>query len=248
MSYLLEIEDLHVEVEGKEILKGINLKVPYGEIHAIMGPNGSGKSTLSYTLLGHKNYVVTKGDIKFEGESILSLPTHERARKGIFLSLQHPTQIPGVSTMDFLRNVMKSFHPQLTLREIHERIQKGFEKLQMRKEFLTRYVNDGFSGGEKKRNEILQMYLIQPKFAILDEIDSGLDIDALKIISENIQSMKSPERSMILITHYQRLLNYIEVDRVHILFDGQIQFSGGKELAERLEQEGYEGILSIVKK
>lgn len=247
MNYILELIDLHVEVEGKEILKGINLQIPYGEIHAIMGPNGSGKSTLSYTLLGHPKYIVTKGDIKFEGESILSLSTDERAKKGIFLSLQYPTQIPGVTTMNFLRNIIKSFYGDLPIRELKEKINDSFDKLQMKKDFLGRYVNDGFSGGEKKRHEIVQMRLIQPKFAILDEIDSGLDIDALKIIAENIQEMKSPERSMILITHYQRLLNYIEIDKVHIFVDGRIQLSGGKELAQELEQKGYEQILSLTK-
>ncbi len=248
MNYLLEIIDLHVEVEGKEIIKGIDLKVPYGEVHAIMGPNGSGKSTLSYTLLGHPKYKVVQGDIKFEGESILSLSTDERARKGIFLSLQYPTQIPGVTTMNFLRNVIKSFYGDIPIKEFRERVNTAFDKLQMKKDFLSRYVNDGFSGGEKKRHEIVQMRLIQPKFAILDEIDSGLDIDALKIIAENIQEMKHPERSIILITHYQRLLNYIEVDKVHIFMDGRIQLSGSKELAQELEQKGYEQILSISQK
>jgi Fe-S cluster assembly ATP-binding protein len=247
MNYLLEIIDLHVEVEGKEILKGINLKIPYGEIHAIMGPNGSGKSTLSYTLLGHPKYKVISGDIKFEGESILSLTTDQRAKKGIFLSLQYPTQIPGVTTMNFLRNVIKSYYGEIPIRDLREKINTAFDKLQMKKDFLGRYVNDGFSGGEKKRHEIVQMRLIQPKFAILDEIDSGLDIDALKIIAENIQEMKSPERSMILITHYQRLLNYIEVDKIHIFMDGKIQLSGGKDLAQELEQKGYEQILTLAK-
>jgi Fe-S cluster assembly ATP-binding protein len=247
MNYILELIDLHVEVEGKEIIKGINLQIPYGEIHAIMGPNGSGKSTLSYTLLGHPKYKVTKGDIKFEGESILNLTTDERARRGMFLSLQYPTQIPGVTTMNFLRNVIKSFYGDVPIRELREKVNSAFDKLQMKKDFLARYVNDGFSGGEKKRHEIVQLRLIQPKFAILDEIDSGLDIDALRIIAENIQEMKSPQRSMILITHYQRLLNYIEVDKVHIFMNGNIQFSGGKELALELEQKGYEQILSTVK-
>jgi len=247
MNYLLEIIDLHVEVEGKEILKGINLKIPYGEIHAIMGPNGSGKSTLSYTLLGHPKYKVISGDIKFEGESILSLTTDQRAKKGIFLSLQYPTQIPGVTTMNFLRNVIKSYYGEIPIRDLREKINTAFDKLQMKKDFLGRYVNDGFSGGEKKRHEIVQMRLIQPKFAILDEIDSGLDIDALRIIAENIQEMKSPERSMILITHYQRLLNYIEVDKIHIFMDGKIQLSGGKDLAQELEQKGYEQILTLAK-
>lgn len=248
MNYLLEIINLHVEVDGKEIIKGIDLKIPYGEVHAIMGPNGSGKSTLSYTLLGHPKYNVIEGDIKFEGESILSLSTDERARKGMFLSLQYPTQIPGVTTMNFLRNVIKSFYGDMPIKELREKVNTAFDKLQMKKDFLSRYVNDGFSGGEKKRHEIVQMHLIQPKFAILDEIDSGLDIDALKIIAENIQAMKDPHRSIILITHYQRLLNYIEVDKVHIFMDGKIQLSGSKELAYELEQKGYEQILSINQK
>ncbi len=246
-NFILEIQDLHVEVEGKEILKGVNLKIPYGEIHAIMGPNGSGKSTLSYALLGHPKYHITKGDILYEGESILSLSTDERARRGIFLSLQYPTQIPGVTTMNFLRNIIKNYYGDIPIKEIREKINSSFEKLQMKKDFLARYVNDGFSGGEKKRHEIIQMRLIEPKFSILDEIDSGLDIDALKIISENIQEMKSPQRSMLLITHYQRLLDYVEVDKVHIFMDGQIQLSGDKNLAFELEQKGYEQILSTIR-
>lgn len=244
MKYLFEIVNLHVEVEGKKILNGVDLKIPYGEVHAIMGPNGSGKSTLSYTIMGHKKYKIMEGDILFEGESILNLSTDERARKGIFLSLQYPVQITGVTTMNFLRNVIKSFYGDIPIRELREKINTSFESLKMNKDFLARYVNDGFSGGEKKKNEIVQMQLIQPKFAILDEIDSGLDIDALRIIAENIQKMKNPNRSILLITHYQRLLNYIEVDKIHIFDKGKIQISGSKELALELEQKGYEKIIS----
>ncbi|MFN3605449.1 MAG: Fe-S cluster assembly ATPase SufC [Leptonema sp. (in: bacteria)] len=244
MNSILEIIELCVEVEGKQILNGVNLKIPNGEIHAIMGPNGSGKSTLAYTLLGHPKYKVLSGDIRFEGESILHLSTDERARKGIFLSLQYPVQIPGVTTMNFLRNVVKSFYGNVPIRELKEKIEASFSNLKMNKDFLSRYVNDGFSGGEKKKNEILQMQLIQPKFAVLDEIDSGLDIDALKIIAENIQKMKAPNRSMLLITHYQRLLNYIEVDQIHIFDKGKIQLSGDKQLALELEEKGYETVIA----
>lgn len=244
MSFLLEIIDLYVEVEGKRILNGVHLQISKGEIHVIMGPNGSGKSTLSYTLLGHPKYKVIQGDIKFEGESILKLSTEERAKRGIFLSLQYPLQIPGVTTMNFYKNIMKSFHGNVSIRDLKERVDESFTNLNIKKEFLSRYVNDGFSGGEKKKNEIVQMYLIQPKFAILDEIDSGLDIDALKIIAENLQKMKQPERSMLLITHYQRLLNYIDVDKIHIFDKGKILFSGTKELALELELKGYDALIT----
>ncbi len=244
MNYILEIENLYVEVEGKQILNGVDLRIPKGEIHAIMGPNGSGKSTLSYTLLGHPKYKVLRGDIKFEGESILKLSTEERAKKGIFLSLQYPLQIPGVTTMNFYKNIMKSFYGDISIRDLRKKVDESFENLKINKEFLSRYVNDGFSGGEKKKNEIVQMYLIQPKFAILDEIDSGLDIDALKIIAENLQNMKHPDHSMLLITHYQRLLSYIEVDQIHIFDKGKIQFSGTKELALELEQKGYDSLIA----
>ncbi len=243
MNYLLEIEDLHVLVEGKQILKGINLKIPYGEIHAIMGPNGSGKSTLSFAIMGHPRYEITKGDIKFEGESILSLSVDERAKRGIFLSMQYPVQIPGVTTLNFLKNIVKSHFNDIPLPEFKKMIKNAFDDLNMKQEFLSRYVNDGFSGGEKKKHEIIQMVIIKPKFAILDEIDSGLDIDALRIIAENIQKMKSDKRSMILITHYQRLLKYIEVDKVHIFSNGKIEKTGTIELVKELEEKGYDKIL-----
>lgn len=243
MSAMLEIKDLHVSVDGKEIVKGLNLAIPKGEIHAIMGPNGSGKSTLSYTILGHPNYKVTQGDILLEGQSIMELPTDERARAGLFLSLQYPTAIPGVTQTNFLRNVLKNIRgADVPVKEFRKELKDQMGKLEMDNAFMARYVNDGFSGGEKKRNEILQMGLIQPKMAILDEIDSGLDIDALRIIAEGIEGMRSDNRSMLIITHYQRILNYLSLDAVHIFMDGKIQMSGGRELAEKLEAEGYDWV------
>ena len=243
MSMMLEIKDLHVSVEGKEIVKGLNLQIPKGEIHAIMGPNGSGKSTLSYTILGHPKYEVTGGDILIEGRSVLDMPTDERARAGLFLSLQYPTSIPGVTQTNFLRNVLKNIRGQdVPVKDFRKELKDAMGTLQMDNAFMARYVNDGFSGGEKKRNEILQMSLIKPKMAILDEIDSGLDIDALRIIAGGIESLRSEERSMLIITHYQRILNYLSLDQVHIFIDGRILKSGGRELAEKLEAEGYDWV------
>ena len=243
MSTILEIKDLHVTVEDTEILKGVNLSIPAGEIHAIMGPNGSGKSTLSNAIMGHPNYKITGGDILFKGESILGWSTDERARKGLFLCFQYPTAIPGVTVTNFLRNVLKNVRGKdVPVREFRAEVKEAKEKLQMDQNFMARYVNDGFSGGEKKRNEILQMSLMKPGLAILDEVDSGLDIDALRIIAENIQSQSNADRSMLVITHYQRILNYLSLDRVHIFMDGRVQTSGGPELAEKLEQEGYDWV------
>ncbi|MCB1137714.1 MAG: Fe-S cluster assembly ATPase SufC [Leptospiraceae bacterium] len=243
MSTILEIKDLHVTVEDTEILKGVNLSIPAGEIHAIMGPNGSGKSTLSNAIMGHPNYKITGGDILFKGESILGWSTDERARKGLFLCFQYPTAIPGVTVTNFLRNVLKNVRGKdVPVREFRAEVKEAMEKLQMDQNFMARYVNDGFSGGEKKRNEILQMSLMKPGLAILDEVDSGLDIDALRIIAENIQSQSNADRSMLVITHYQRILNYLSLDRVHIFMDGRVQTSGGPELAEKLEQEGYDWV------
>ena len=241
---LLEIKDLHAEVSGKEILKGVNLSLPAGESHAVMGPNGSGKSTLSYVLLGHPKYTITKGDILFNGESILDKTTDERARMGLFLSLQYPTAIPGVTGLNFLKNVLKNIRGQdVPVRQFREEVMAALDGLEMKKDFLQRYVNDGFSGGEKKRNEMLQMNLIKPKLCILDEIDSGLDIDALRIIAENIEKMKDAGRSMLVITHYQRLLSHLSIDRIHIFAEGKIRISGGPELARQLEESGYEKLL-----
>ena len=241
---LLEIKDLHAEIDGKAILNGVDLVIPAGQSHAVMGPNGSGKSTLSYVLLGHPKYTVTKGDILFKGKSIVDKTPDERARLGMFLSLQYPTSIPGVTGLNFLKNVLKNIRGQdVPVREFRKEVNEALAKLDMKTDFMQRYVNDGFSGGEKKRNEILQMSLIQPALAILDEIDSGLDVDALRIIAQNIEAMRSPDRSMLLITHYQRLLSYLTIDRIHIFVGGTIRMSGGKELAKQLEESGYERLL-----
>lgn len=241
MSALLEIKDLHVTVNGKEILKGVNLEIPKGEIHALMGPNGSGKSTLSNVIMGHPNYVLTRGDILLNGESIIKLPTDERARRGIFMSFQSPVAIPGVTVHNFLRNMLQNIRGgEINFKEFRNELKEAMDTLEMREDFARRYVNDGFSGGERKRNEILQMTLMKPIFAILDEIDSGLDIDALRIIATNIEKQKTPERSMLVITHYQRLLSYLTVDKVHVYMDGKVIMAGGKELVDRLEAEGYD--------
>ena len=240
---LLEVKDLVAEVDGKTILDGISLTVKPGEVHAIMGPNGSGKSTLSNAIMGHPNYKITGGDILFKGESILEWSTDERARKGLFLCFQYPTAIPGVTVTNFLRNVLKNVRGKdVPVREFRTEVKQAMEELQMDSNFMGRYVNDGFSGGEKKRNEILQMSLMKPGLAILDEVDSGLDIDALRIIAENIEKQNNADRSMLVITHYQRILNYLSLDKVHIFMDGRVQTSGGPELAERLEQEGYDWV------
>ncbi len=239
---LLQIEDLHVSVEGKVILKGLSLTVDRGQVHAIMGPNGSGKSTLSYTLMGHPRYQVTGGRVRYRGEDLTALPSYERARRGIFLALQYPTAIPGVTVVSFLREALKArFGGEVPVKEFRARIKQQMALLDIDEAFASRYVNDGFSGGEKKRHEILQMGLLQPELAILDETDSGLDIDALKIVAEGINRFRGPERGILLITHYQRLLNYVQPDVVHVMVDGQMVRSGGKELAQELEAKGYEG-------
>lgn len=245
---LLEIKGLEASIEGKEILKGVNLSIPPGEIHAIMGPNGSGKSTLSYVLMGHPKYTITGGDIRLDGKSVLAMKPDERARAGMFLCFQYPTSIPGVTMPNYLRNVLKNIRgADVPIKEFRKEVQDSMRNLSMREDFLKRYVNDGFSGGEKKRNEILQMALMKPRVAILDEVDSGLDIDALRIIAENLQAMRSPDRSMLLITHYQRILNYLTLDKVHVFAEGRIITSGGRELAERLEKEGYEAVIKANK-
>lgn len=241
---MLEIKNLHATVEGNEILKGINLTIKAGEVHAIMGPNGSGKSTLSYVLTGKEGYEVTQGDILFEGESILELAPEERAWLGIFLSFQYPVAISGIKNTNFLRSAVNSLRKA---RQEEELDAVSFLKLLREKaalvelpdELLGRSVNSGFSGGEKKRNEILQMAMLEPKFSILDETDSGLDIDALKVISNGVNALRSPRRSMLVITHYQRLLDYIVPDHVHVLSDGKIIKSGDKTLAHALEEKGY---------
>ncbi len=244
---MLQIKNLHVSVEGKPILKGLDLIVNTGEVHAIMGPNGSGKSTLSHILAGRDGYEVTKGSVFYNGEDLLSLQTEQRAQQGIFLAMQYPVELPGVNNMVFLRESINAIRRAKLESEIDAvaflRMVKDKAKLvNLDEKLLKRSVNSGFSGGEKKRNEILQMALLEPRLAILDETDSGLDIDALRIIAEGVNTMRSPERAMIIVTHYQRLLEYIKPDHVHVLADGKIIRSGNKELAKELEKKGYSWI------
>ena len=241
---LLEIKNLHVEVEGKKILNGLNLVIDQGQVAAIMGPNGSGKSTLAHVLAGKANYTVTEGQIRFEGDDILAMEPDERAAKGLFLAFQYPIEIPGVATMTFLRTALNAQRkhrgePELSTPEFLKRVREVAGKLGIAQDMLRRGVNVGFSGGEKKRNEVLQMSLFEPKLCVLDETDSGLDIDALKIVAEGVNKLRSPERSFVVITHYQRLLNYIVPDVVHVLSKGRIVRTGGKELALELEAKGY---------
>lgn len=254
MKPLLEINNLHAGVDGKEILHGISLSMNLGEIHAIMGPNGSGKSTLSAIIMGKSEYTVTKGDILFQGESILGMSPDERARKGVFLAFQYPVSIPGVSVGNFLRtaynNVQKE-NPklkELSVVEFSKLLKEKMQLLRMKDDFATRYLNDKFSGGEKKKAEMLQMAILQPSLAILDETDSGLDIDALRIVANSVNAMKNSEMSILIITHYQRLLTYITPDFVHVLADGKIIKSGDKQLALELEQKGYEWIYETIAK
>jgi Fe-S cluster assembly ATP-binding protein len=241
---LLHIEGLRVEVEGREILKGLDLTLDKGEIHAIMGPNGSGKSTLAYVLTGRPGYEVTAGKILYNGESVLDLAPDERAQKGIFLAFQYPTEVPGVSVVNFMRTAYNATHPddQKSAMQFRMYLQEKIDLLEIPSELVDRYVNQGFSGGEKKRNEILQMAVLQPQLAVMDETDSGLDIDALKHVSAGVNKLANEEVGILLITHYQRLLNYIRPDKVHVLMAGRIARTGGFELAERLEAEGYAGI------
>ncbi|MDO9413606.1 MAG: Fe-S cluster assembly ATPase SufC [Pseudolabrys sp.] len=241
---LLEIKNLHVEVEDKKILNGLTLTIEKGQVAAIMGPNGSGKSTLSYVLAGKDAYNITEGDILLDGESILELAPDERAAKGIFLAFQYPVEVPGVATMTFLRTALNAQRKlrgeaEYSTPDFLKLVRETSAKLGVSQEHLRRAVNVGFSGGEKKRNEILQMAILQPRLAILDETDSGLDIDALKTVSEGVNRLRSPERSMIVITHYQRLLNYIVPDVVHVMSKGRVVKTGGKELALELEAKGY---------
>ncbi|HEY4602159.1 MAG TPA: Fe-S cluster assembly ATPase SufC [Cerasibacillus sp.] len=239
----LEIKDLHVSVEGNEILKGVNLTIKGGEFHAIMGPNGTGKSTLASAIMGHPSYEVTKGSILLDGEEVLDMEVDERARAGLFLAMQYPSEISGVTTSDFLRssiNAIRGEGNEIPLMKFIKEMDQKLDALEIDKNMAQRYLNEGFSGGEKKRNEILQMSLLKPKIAILDEIDSGLDIDALKIVSDAINDMRSEEFGTLIITHYQRLLNYIKPDYVHVMMQGRVVKSGGPELAKRLEEEGYE--------
>jgi Fe-S cluster assembly ATP-binding protein len=240
---LFAIEDLHVNVEGKEILKGVNLVVNRGEVHALMGPNGSGKSTLANALMGHPRYEVTQGRVLLDGEDILPLSADQRARRGMFLAFQYPLEIPGVKVRHFLRTAVKATKAQeLSVTEFRKQLFDKMALLEMDRSFAERYLNEGFSGGEKKRNEILQMAMLEPAMAILDETDSGLDIDALRIVASGINKLAGPERGMLLITHYQRILNYVEPQFVHVFFDGRVVRSGGKELAQELEAKGYDWI------
>jgi len=239
---LLVVDNLHVSVEGKEILKGLTLTVNAGEIQALMGPNGSGKSTLSFCLMGHPKYQVTAGTIRYQGRDIKDLPPNERAAAGIFLAFQYPTAIPGVTIANFLRASLRGVRGQdVPVKEFRQTVKTQLKALGIPDSFMNRYVNDGFSGGEKKRLEILQMAVLQPQLAVLDETDSGLDIDALKTVAAGINSQRSPQRGILLITHYQRILNYITPDVVHVLVDGRVVRSGGAELAHELEAKGYEG-------
>ena len=243
---LLEIKNLQVTVDGREILKGLDLTVNAGEVHAIMGPNGSGKSTLAHVLAGKEHYEVTGGTVTFEGADLLALEPDERAARGLFLAFQYPLEIPGVATMTFLRTALnaqrkKRGEPELSTPEFMKVVREASKKLGVDQDMLRRPVNVGFSGGEKKRNEILQMALLEPKLAVLDETDSGLDIDALKVVADGVNRLRSPERAMIVITHYQRLLNHIVPDVVHVLSRGRIVRTGGKELAHELEAKGYAG-------
>jgi Fe-S cluster assembly ATP-binding protein len=242
---VLTIKDLHVSIEGKEILKGVNLEVKGGEIHAIMGPNGTGKSTLSSAIMGHPKYEVTSGTITMDGEDVLEMEVDERARAGLFLAMQYPSEITGVTNADFMRSAINSKREEgdeISLMKFIKEMDKKMELLEMDPGMAQRYLNEGFSGGEKKRNEILQLLMLQPSIAILDEIDSGLDIDALKIVSKGINQMRSEDFGCLMITHYQRLLNYITPDYVHVMMQGRIVKSGGAELAQRLEAEGYDWI------
>ena len=241
----LVIKDLHVSIGDKEIIRGLSLVVPKGEVHAIMGPNGSGKSTLSKVIGGHPDYVVTSGEILVDGENILELAPDVRSRKGIFLAFQYPMEIPGVSNANFLRAAVQARLPEgeeLEATEFYARMYEKMDMLEMPRAFTARSVNEGFSGGEKKRNEILQMAMLEPSYAILDETDSGLDIDALRIVSNGVNALRGPKLGVLLITHYQRLLDYIVPDYVHVMVEGRIVQSGGKELALELEAKGYDFI------
>lgn len=245
----LEIRNLHVNIDGKEILKGLNLTVRQGEIHAIMGPNGTGKSTLAYAVMGHPSYEITEGEVLYNGQNVLELEPDERSRLGIFLAFQYPVAIPGVTVANFLRTAINSRRRALNpddkgmpIPEFRKNMKEQMERLKMDHAFAGRYLNDGFSGGEKKRAEILQMAMLKPEIAILDETDSGLDIDALRIVSEGVNELSGPDMGVLVITHYQRILNYIKPDFVHVMLGGRIVESGGADLALHLEEHGYEWV------
>lgn len=244
---LLEVKNLHAKIEGNEILKGINLKVNAGEVHAIMGPNGSGKSTLAQVLAGREEYEVTEGEVLYNGKNLLELSTEDRAREGVFLAFQYPVEIPGVSNTNLLKTAVNEIRKyrgeeELDAMEFLSLLKEKSKLVELDKKFLSRAVNEGFSGGEKKRNEIFQMAVLNPKLALLDETDSGLDIDALKIVANGVNKLKSNDKAVIIVTHYQRLLNYIVPDFVHVLYNGRIVKSGGKELAFELEEKGYDWV------
>ena len=245
-DFTLEIKDLHVSIEGNEILKGINLTIKSGEFHAIMGPNGTGKSTLASAIMGHPQYEVTKGSITLNGEDVLEMEVDERARAGLFLGMQYPSEITGVTTSDFLRssiNARREEGDEISLMKFIKQMDAALDELDIDQNMAQRYLNEGFSGGEKKRNEILQLMMLKPGIAILDEIDSGLDIDALKIVADGVNKVREQtDFGCLIITHYQRLLNYIKPDNVHVVMQGRIVKSGGAELAQRLEAEGYEWV------
>jgi Fe-S cluster assembly ATP-binding protein len=245
----LVIRNLHVSIDGKEILKGVDLTIKQGEVHAIMGPNGTGKSTLAYALMGHPSYEITEGEVMFKGENILELEPDERSRKGIFLAFQYPVSIPGVTVANFLRTAINarrraanSDDKGIAIPEFRKKMKEQMELLKMDTAFAGRYLNEGFSGGEKKRAEILQMAMLRPEIAILDETDSGLDIDALRIVSEGVNALRGPELGALVITHYQRILNYIKPDFVHVMLGGRIVESGGADLALHLEEHGYDWV------
>ncbi|MBS0648495.1 MAG: Fe-S cluster assembly ATPase SufC [Verrucomicrobia bacterium] len=236
---MLQIQNLHASIDGKEILKGFNLQVAPGEIHALMGPNGAGKSTLAKVLAGHPAYEVTQGAILLDGQNILELDPEERAKLGLFMSFQYPLEIPGVTNFQFLHSAYNACKGTVSEAEFEKILQQKMNMMNMREEFKDRSLNEGFSGGEKKRNEILQMAVLEPKMAVLDETDSGLDIDAMKIVADGVKQLLTSERGLLLITHYQRLLDYIKPDFVHVVVDGKIVESGGFELASKLEKQGY---------
>jgi Fe-S cluster assembly ATP-binding protein len=240
---MLKIENLQVEIDGQEIVKGLDLEVGKGEIHAIMGPNGSGKSTLANVLMGHPRYEVTGGSVTFQGEDVFELEADERAKLGMFLAFQYPSEVPGVSVANFLRTAVNAVREEeISPMEMYRLIQDKMKIMQMDPKFAERYLNEGFSGGEKKRNEILQMLMLEPKLAIMDETDSGLDIDALQVVAKGVNELRGPDFSAVIITHYQRILRYIEPDHVHVMLDGRLVTSGGKELALELEDKGYEWV------
>src|SRR5580692_199834 len=243
----ISVQNLHASINGQEILRGLDIAFSQGEVHAVMGPNGSGKSTLAKVMAGHPDYEVTEGDIFLDGESILEMEPDERARRGLFMAFQYPVEIPGVSNANFLRAALQAKLPEgeeLDATDFYHRLYEKMDLLEMRREFTARSVNEGFSGGEKKRNEILQMAILEPAFAVLDETDSGLDIDALKIVAKGVNTLRGPNVGILLITHYQRLLDYIQPDEVHILAGGRIVLSGGKGLALELESKGYDWLKS----